>query len=153
MRRHSAARSRATIVSPPPGVSSTSISPPIASTKPFATARPSPTPSPWPGVAEPLERLEQPLALGRRDAGAAVDDADVDDAVDDARGHPRAACPAARSGPRSAITLASARSSRPAVGEHARKRLGHVELDDAVGDAEAVQRRGQHLLEADRARS
>src|SRR5262245_61701761 len=43
--RHSAARSRVTIVSPPPGVLSTSISPPIASTNPFATARPSPTPS------------------------------------------------------------------------------------------------------------
>ena len=33
-------------MSPPPGVSSTSISPPIASTKPLATASPSPTPSP-----------------------------------------------------------------------------------------------------------
>src|SRR5262245_11347498 len=43
--RHSATRRRVTIVSPPPGVLSTSTSPPIASTKPFATARPRPTPS------------------------------------------------------------------------------------------------------------
>ena len=43
--RHWAAFSRATMVSPPPGVSSTRFSPPIASRKPFATARPSPTPS------------------------------------------------------------------------------------------------------------
>ena len=42
---HSATGRRATMVSPPPGVSSASISPPIASRKPFATARPSPTPS------------------------------------------------------------------------------------------------------------
>ncbi len=34
------------IVSPPPGVSSTASSPPMASTKPRATASPSPTPSP-----------------------------------------------------------------------------------------------------------
>src|SRR5581483_8156775 len=36
-----------TIVVPPPGVSSTVRSPPTASTKPFATARPSPTPAPF----------------------------------------------------------------------------------------------------------
>ena len=36
------------MVSPPPGVSSASISPPMASMKPFATARPRPTPSLWP---------------------------------------------------------------------------------------------------------
>ena len=42
---HSAARNRATIVRPPPGVSSASISPPIASRKPLATASPSPMPS------------------------------------------------------------------------------------------------------------
>jgi hypothetical protein len=36
--RHVAAFSRATIVSPPPGVSSASIVPPIASTKPLAAS-------------------------------------------------------------------------------------------------------------------
>ena len=35
------------MVTPPPGVSSTTISPPIASTNPRATARPSPTPVPF----------------------------------------------------------------------------------------------------------
>ena len=43
--RHADASSRTTIVRPPPGVSSTSMSPPIASTKPLATASPRPTPS------------------------------------------------------------------------------------------------------------
>ena len=40
-----------------------SSSPPIASTKPRATASPSPTPVPFGAVAEALERLEDPLAL------------------------------------------------------------------------------------------
>ena len=90
----------ATMVSPPPGVSSTSISPPIASTKPFATARPSPTPSRPARVAEPLERQEEPLALRRRDAGAAVDDAHVDAAVDGAGRDHASRRPRARSGSR-----------------------------------------------------
>src|SRR5262249_4032442 len=42
--RHDATATPITIVDPPPGVSSTAISPSIASTKPFATASPSPTP-------------------------------------------------------------------------------------------------------------
>src|SRR5262249_42297183 len=42
-----AAGMRITIVTPPPGVSSISISPPMASTKPRATASPRPTPLPF----------------------------------------------------------------------------------------------------------
>ena len=48
---------------PPPGVSSTSSSPPTASTNPRATARPSPTPPRLLGVAQALERLEHPIAV------------------------------------------------------------------------------------------
>src|SRR5659263_347858 len=49
--RPSATGSAITTVSPPPGVSSTSMVPPIASTNPRATARPSPRP--WPEGASP----------------------------------------------------------------------------------------------------
>src|SRR5262249_31281344 len=44
---HGAASNPITIVSPPPGVSSTVSSPSIASTNPFATASPSPPPLPF----------------------------------------------------------------------------------------------------------
>ena len=64
------------IVSPPPGVSSATIAPPIASTNPRATARPSPTPA-GAAVVEALERLEQPLALLVRHARAVVDDLEL----------------------------------------------------------------------------
>ena len=95
-----------------PGVSSISSSPPIASTNPRATARPRPTPRAVRAVAEPLERLEHPLAIGGRDARAAVDDAQrrrdrrPRPAVD-ADGRVAAATSAARS----STTLATTRSS------------------------------------------
>ena len=147
--RHSAARSRATMVSPPPGVSSASISPPIASTKPFATARPSPTPSLWPESPSRWKGLNSRSRSARGTPGPAVDDAHVDDAVDDAGGHARR-----RAGRREADRVRDHVGERAleqaAIGEHARERLGDVELDRAVGDADAVQRGGKHLVEADR---
>ena len=81
---HGAACRRRTTVSPPPGVSSTSISPPIASTKPLATARPSPTPPSWGLSPSRWNGSEHALALRRRHARAAVDDAQVDPIVDGA---------------------------------------------------------------------
>ena len=76
--------SRNTIVSPPPGVSSISTSPPIASTKPFATARPSPTPvaarrrrrvagtGGRPGRDRPAARPARDRRRGRRRASPAA---------------------------------------------------------------------------------
>ena len=99
---------------PPPGVSSTASSPPIASTKPRATARPRPDPARRSGVAEPLERPEDLLALDRPGCPALVDDAEVDTIAADAgeRSGP------ARSGGDAcsafAMTFATARSSSAA---------------------------------------
>ena len=76
---HPAVRRRITTVSPPPGVSSTSISPPIASTNPFATARPEPDALVVAGVAEALERQEHALPLVERHSRPAVDDPHVHD--------------------------------------------------------------------------
>ena len=65
-----AGQARATIVMPPPGVSSTSARRPSRRRSPRATARPRPTPVPLRRVvAEPLERLEDQLALVGRDPG------------------------------------------------------------------------------------
>ena len=62
------------------------IRPPLASTKPRAIASPRPgaavTGAVGPGA---VERLEDPLALGRRDPGAAVDDAHEQPPADRAR--------------------------------------------------------------------
>ena len=144
-------QARVTTVSPPPGVSSTSTSPPIASTNPRATARPRPTPLAGRRVAEPLERPEHRArglraarrGLGRRrggrpipPAGPAVEPdrcaAAVPDGVgDDVRERP----------------LEQARV-RVDPGEVA----GHVD-DDAVGGlADAPQRGRNDLLEPDRQR-
>ena len=125
-----------TIVSPPPGVSSTSISPPIASTKP---SRPR-------GRARRLRPSSSRRGAGtagtggrvrRRHARPLVDDADVDVAVGrpgrDARRDSGGREPTALS-----ITFASARSSRPGSARTRRQRLGHVELDRVVADAEAA---------------
>ncbi len=99
---------------PPPGVSSTSISPSIASTKPCATASPSPTPPSCASVAEPLERLEDALAVRRGHARAAVDDAQVDRSRPTAPASTRTGGAGRRVAERvRRSTLAIARSSRP----------------------------------------
>ena len=95
-----AAGSSTTIVVPPPGVSSIASSPPIASTKPRAMARPSPTPGAVGLVVDDaLERLEHELAVGRPDARAVVDHPHVDAAAPaDARRRPRRPAPATPAG-------------------------------------------------------
>ena len=73
----SATSSSMTMVVPPAGVSSTMSSPPMALVKPRATARPSPTPAPWEGLSPSRWNGWKTRSRSRRrDARAAVDDAD-----------------------------------------------------------------------------
>ena len=108
-------------------------SPPIASTKPRATASPSPTPAAVGAVAEALERLEDVLALRRRDAGPAVDDAQVDPLVDDARLDAHRALAGGDHASAFSTMLATARSSsaasaRRAAASRGRRRSTRVGL-------------------------
>ena len=89
---------RTTMVQPPPGVSSTSSSPPTASTNPRATARPRPTPTPVVGVPEALERSEDPVAVLGPDPRTPVDDPDVHPAGHRTGLDPEAAAPAVDQG-------------------------------------------------------
>ena len=82
-----------TIVRPPPGVSSGVRVPPIASTKPTGHREPEADAVDTRAVAEPLERLEDPLTVLGRDAGPSIDHPQLDPAAgggseDAARGHP-----------------------------------------------------------------
>ena len=115
------------MVSPPPGVSSAVSVPPIASARPRARARPSPTPVCVVPVAEPLEGLEDPLPVGRRDAGPAVDDPDLDPAGVRAGGDQHGGSPGGLYRTALASRLARTRSSSARVGEH----LGQVSGGDA----------------------
>ncbi len=96
---------------PPPGVSSTSISPPIASTKPSRDREAEADAVAASAVAEPLERLEHALAVRGRDARAAVDDPQVDVAADRAGLDARRGSLGRRAASALSTTLASARSS------------------------------------------
>ena len=104
-----------TIVVPPPGVSSTAMSPPIARTNPRATASPRPT---------PLGVLPRPsprrwngsntwLALVSGDAGSVVDHPDVD-VVTDRDGSTRTTFSIGDHATALSTTLARARSRSPA---------------------------------------
>ena len=66
---------RARTSRPGPSRDSTQSRPPFASAKPRAIARPSPAPGASPPPRAALERLEDPLALRRRDARPVVDHA------------------------------------------------------------------------------
>ena len=101
-RRSSSAGNSTTKLVPWPGSDSTDTRPPLASTNPRTIA------SPRPGAAVAgaraagaVERLEDAVALGRRDPGPAVDDADEQPPA----GH-------ARRGPRRGARPSSARRSR-----------------------------------------
>ena len=121
-------RSRRTIVSPPPGVSSTSTLPPIASTKPARDGQPEPDARALRAVAEALERDEDAVAIRWRDAGPTVDDAEVDAAVDGAGddAHRRAR----RRAPRAFCDDVGDRPlEQPGIGDDAGERLGHVDVD------------------------
>ena len=124
---------------PPPGVSSTASSPPIASMNPRATASPSPTPSAARVVAEPLERLEHRVAVGRRDAGTVVDDPQLDPV---ARPRPPRPAPA---GPAATRPARCRRCSRPParaarIGVDPRQRLRDVDDDSHRADPRRLER-------------
>ena len=74
------------MVSPPPGVSSASRVPPMASAKPRATARPEAHAGAARGVAVPLEGGEDPVLGLVGHAGAAVDDPHLDPVAEGAGG-------------------------------------------------------------------
>ena len=138
-------------VSPPPGVSSSSTAPPIASTNPRATASPSPTPSP---------------AASRRVAGTARTSGRARPRERRGRGR-RSGCRRRRRRRRRRRAAGSHQASRPMafarVGERTLEQAG-VGVDAAarppahraptVGAAcaEAGERRGHDLVEADRLR-
>ena len=73
--------SEMTSVSPPPGVSSSSRVPAMASISPRESASPRPSPAVL-RVPEPLEGQEDPVPVGHRDAGAGVDDPQLDAVTD-----------------------------------------------------------------------
>ena len=120
----------------------------MASTKPLATASPSPTPSA--AVAQPLERLEDAApgpppgcpGPGRRPGGR----------PGPPPRRPRSA--RGRSGPDAAMALAArlatARSSRAGSAWHPGQRLVEVDVHGVGGTAEAGQRGRHDLLVADR---
>ena len=142
-----------TIVVPPPGVSSTASSPPIASTKPLAIAKPSPTPRAGAVVVDdPLERLEHQLAVDDADAGTAVDDLDVD-VVSVAADLP-GGDPCRRVGRRHAAGVGDEVRQRPleqrGVGDDVRQRLVDVDVDVWGAGAEAADRRHDDFLHAGR---
>ena len=128
-----------TIVSPPPGVSSGVRVPPMASVSPRDSASPRPDAGGVVGVAEPLERREHPVQVGRRDAGPAVDDPQLDPVAEAAAGDAAAAGPAGCSAARCRRRLATTRSSRPGSASTVRQVVGHVDDDAAPGGAEVVQ--------------
>ena len=111
------------------GVSSATIAPPIASTNPRATARPSPTPPPASRSSRRWNGSKSALALLGRDARARGRRSRA------SRSRRRRSALRPRPAPsppwRSALSsrLASTRSSRPAVGLDERQVLGHVDRD------------------------
>ena len=128
--RHVAAGRLMTIVTPPPGVSSTSSSPPIASTKPARHREAEPDAAAVGAVAQTLERAEHVLALRRRDAGTAVDHVEVDPSLRDARFD---AHRGRRRRPRDRVLdhVGDRPLEQRGVGVHARQRLVDVDLHPA----------------------
>ena len=117
---------------------------------PCATASPSPTPTPFEPIADALERLEHPLPLGHRDAGAAVDDPEVDLEADGSGLDPDRLL-----GWRPRDRVVDEVRDRPLqqrrIGVDAGQRLGDVRGDAPVPRSIAEAReRGRHdLLDAD----
>ena len=122
-----AASSRKISVRPPPGVSSTSTTPPIASTNPRATASPSPTPSMLALSPSRWNGTNMPSCWSSGDAGAAIDDAQVD-AVAGAARHDTDG----RAGPvreRVGDDVRDRAFEEPGIRLHPRQRLRHVDVD------------------------
>ena len=86
--------SETTMVSPPPGVSSGSRVPPMASARPRDSASPRPTPVVLSVSPRRWNGQEDPVPVVGRDAGAAVDDPDLDPVAEPAAGQVRRACSA-----------------------------------------------------------
>ena len=149
---HSAARSRSTIVRPPPGVSSTSIVAAHRLDEALGDGETEAHALAVRRVAETLERHEHAVALVARHPRAPVGDADVDEPVDRAGGDPGVRA----LGREANGVLDDVREralEQPGIGEDARQRLGDVELDVSVFEAEAVECGREDLLEPDRHRA
>ena len=100
-----------TIVVPPPGVSSMTSSPPTAFTKPLGDRQPESDTGAVRVVAEPLERLEHALAIGRRDARAGVDHAQMQIVPPTSAASTRTGLSSGENDSALSIRLATARSS------------------------------------------
>ena len=140
-------------VRPPPGVSSISRSPPIASTNPFATARPRPTPSR--GLESPSRwnGQEHPLAL----RGGTPGPWSITPHVDAGRRRRPASMRGGVSGGRVRRRVRDHVRERP-LEQRRRRRApggrvsGSVEPDVRRAVPRLRERRGQHLVEADGSR-
>ena len=102
-------------------------------------------------VAHPLERLEQPLPVPHRDAGAPVDDPEVD-AVRHRAGLDAHRAIGARRVERVGGQVGHCPLEEGRVGRHPGQRLVEVDDHGRGGAAEAGQRRRHDLLVADRPR-
>ena len=135
-----------TTVRPPPGVSSSTIRPPIAWTKPRATARPRPTPA-W--VLRSPRRWNGSKTRSRSagEPGALVDDPQVHEAV-----HRRASMRTGRRGRprRRRWTRRWPRPARAGPGRPGRRQgLGHGPLDAAGRRTSRGERGGHDVLQVD----
>ncbi len=134
---------------PWPGSESTAMVPPLASMKPLAMASPSPEPVQGP-VAErpaPVEGLEDPLALGRVDAGALVDHAHHN-AVPGPAGMHRDG-PLARVPARVLEQIGQRSLELGSVGADLRNRRIDRHPERGSGVAQALSRRGDEVLDRD----
>ena len=116
-------------VRPPPGVSSSSTLPPIASMNPRATASPRPTPARVLWSPRRWNGWNTRSPIGRVDAGTAVDDPEVDAAGHLGRLRSRTCAGDGDQARALATMLASARSRSAGSTEHRRQRLGHAHRD------------------------
>ena len=123
------AGSDTTIVSPPPGVSSGVERAAHGLGEPAGQGEPEADAGGVVGVAEALERGEDPVELGRRDARAAVDDPQLDAFAEAAAGDQRWAVGRAESDG-VADQVGDDPLEQAGVGEHLRQVVGHVDHDD-----------------------
>ena len=94
------------------------------------------------GVAEPLERGEDPFQVGRRDARPAVDDPELDPVAEPAAGDERRACPAGSSAARWPPGWRRTRSSSPGSARTSGRSSGTSTTTAAPGRPQVVQAPG-----------
>ena len=145
---HVPPRRRSTIVRPPPGVSSTSTVPPIASTKPARDGQPEPDAGALRAVAEALERDEHAVAI--RSGGTPGPRSTT------RRSTPPSTAPATtRTGAPTPCTRAFCDDvgdralEQPGIRDDPGKRLRHVDVDLVRAGADAPERGRDDLVEAD----